>query len=78
MEYKTTMDLFNDAMSGKWKTLIVWVLNSGPKRTNELQKTIPGISQRVLINAGPTIFTNSSTIYVPSNIEHLVNNDINS
>ena len=34
---------------GKWKALITYILTFGTKRTGELQRLIPGISQKVLI-----------------------------
>jgi DNA-binding HxlR family transcriptional regulator len=36
-------------ISGRWKTVIIYVLLSGPKRTCELENQIPAISQKVLI-----------------------------
>ena len=38
-----------EILSGKWKALIVCLLISGTKRTGEIQRLIPGISQKVLI-----------------------------
>lgn len=37
-----------DVLGGKWKTLILCHLAYGPKRTNELKKAMPGITQKVL------------------------------
>ncbi|MFM0335371.1 winged helix-turn-helix transcriptional regulator [Paraburkholderia fungorum] len=36
-------------LSGRWKTVILYVLLDGPQRTCELEKRIAGISQKVLI-----------------------------
>ncbi|WP_281246466.1 winged helix-turn-helix transcriptional regulator [Propionispira arboris] len=36
-------------LGGKWKALIVCLLITGTKRTGELQRLIPAISQKVLI-----------------------------
>jgi DNA-binding HxlR family transcriptional regulator len=36
-------------LSGRWKTVILYVLLDGPQRTCELEKNIAGISQKVLI-----------------------------
>jgi DNA-binding HxlR family transcriptional regulator len=36
-------------ISGRWKAVIVHVLLSGPKRTSELEKHIPSLTQKVLI-----------------------------
>lgn len=38
------------AVGGKWKLRIIIGLQEGKKRFNELQRTIPGISARVLSN----------------------------
>jgi DNA-binding HxlR family transcriptional regulator len=36
-------------LSGRWKAVILYVLQDGPQRTCELEKRIAGISQKVLI-----------------------------
>ena len=36
-------------MGGKWKPLILYHLNSGPKRFGELKRSVVGISEKVLI-----------------------------
>jgi DNA-binding HxlR family transcriptional regulator len=36
-------------ISGRWKTLILWRLDNGPKRLSALRRSIPGVSQKVLI-----------------------------
>jgi DNA-binding HxlR family transcriptional regulator len=38
------------AIGGKWKLRIIIALSDGPKRFNELQRSIPGISATVLSN----------------------------
>lgn len=37
-----------DVLGGKWKTLILCQLSYGSKRTNELKKAMPGITQKML------------------------------
>jgi DNA-binding HxlR family transcriptional regulator len=37
-------------IGGKWKLRVIIALQGGAKRFNELQRTIPGISARVLSN----------------------------
>lgn len=37
-----------EAISGKWKGVILYHLSAGEKRFNELQRLMPGITQRVL------------------------------
>jgi DNA-binding HxlR family transcriptional regulator len=36
-------------LGGKWKILILWHVRDQPKRLSELQRLIPAISQKVLI-----------------------------
>jgi DNA-binding HxlR family transcriptional regulator len=35
-------------VSGKWKTRILWVLRERPHNFNELKRTLPGVSAKVL------------------------------
>jgi DNA-binding HxlR family transcriptional regulator len=37
------------AISGRWKAVILYHLLNGPKRLSELQRLLPGISQKVLV-----------------------------
>lgn len=36
-------------ISGRWKLIVLYHLLEGPKRLSELQKLVPGVSQKVLI-----------------------------
>ena len=36
-------------IDGRWKGTILWRLTSGPMRTSELRRSIPGITERMLI-----------------------------
>ncbi len=36
------------AISGKWKTRILWLLRERPYHFNELKRTLPGVSAKVL------------------------------
>ena len=36
-------------ISGRWKALLLYHLIGGPKRPTELQRLLPGISQKVLL-----------------------------
>jgi DNA-binding HxlR family transcriptional regulator len=36
------------AIGGRWKMLILWHLEEGPRRYNELRRLIPGVSQKML------------------------------
>ena len=48
VEYKTTLDIFQDVFGGKWKLFIVAQLRDGPMRPSILKRQLPGISQRML------------------------------
>lgn len=48
-QYNLGIEATLEVLGGKWKSLIVCFLMSGPKRTGELQRLIPGVSQKVLI-----------------------------
>ncbi|MFE2043660.1 winged helix-turn-helix transcriptional regulator [Streptomyces sp. NPDC059477] len=38
-------------IDGKWKTLLLWLLESGPQRPAELRRQAPGLSEKVLTQA---------------------------
>ncbi|MGW0709995.1 winged helix-turn-helix transcriptional regulator [Streptomyces sp. NPDC002643] len=38
-------------IDGKWKTSLLWLLESGPQRPGELRRSLPGISEKVLTQA---------------------------
>ena len=48
-QYHLGIEATLEILGGKWKALIVCLLMSGTKRTGELQRCIPGVSQKVLI-----------------------------
>ncbi len=48
-QYNLGIEATLEILGGKWKAIIVCLLMSGPKRTSELERRIPGISQKVLI-----------------------------
>jgi len=48
-QYNLGIEATLEIIGGKWKALIICLLMSGVKRTSELQRKIPGISQKVLI-----------------------------
>jgi len=48
-KYKCSIELTLDIIGGKWKPLILWHLsNNGIQRFNELKKSMPGITQKML------------------------------
>ena len=48
-QYILGIEAILEIFGGKWKALITYILTFGTKRTGELQRLIPGISQKVLI-----------------------------
>ncbi|ANP52650.1 DNA-binding HxlR family transcriptional regulator [Streptomyces griseochromogenes] len=38
-------------IDGKWKTHLLWLLESGPYRPGELRRRLPGLSEKVLTQA---------------------------
>ncbi|MFJ8633797.1 winged helix-turn-helix transcriptional regulator [Streptomyces sp. NPDC093568] len=38
-------------IDGKWKTALLWLLESGPRRPAELRRLLPGLSEKVLTQA---------------------------
>ncbi|MEV8587573.1 helix-turn-helix domain-containing protein [Streptomyces sp. NPDC051180] len=38
-------------IDGKWKTSLLWLLESGPRRPGALRRELPGISEKVLTEA---------------------------
>lgn len=40
-----------DVIGGKWKALILWEMHTRPRRFGELKRLVPGISEKMLIQA---------------------------
>jgi DNA-binding HxlR family transcriptional regulator len=38
-----------DVIGGKWKALILWEINTSPRRFGELKRLVPSISEKMLI-----------------------------
>lgn len=38
-------------IDGKWKTALLWQLESGPRRPGELRRHLPGLTEKVLTQA---------------------------
>lgn len=47
-KYKVGVEAALEVMGGKWKPLIIYHLMTGPKRTSELRRLIPDITQKML------------------------------
>ncbi|GAB3254319.1 winged helix-turn-helix transcriptional regulator [Kineosporia babensis] len=48
--YVCGIDAAMDVVSGKWKSLILWELNShGTRRFGELKRGLPGVSEKMLV-----------------------------
>jgi DNA-binding HxlR family transcriptional regulator len=43
------IDAMLSVVNGRWKGTMLWHLSSGPMRTGELRRSIPGITERMLI-----------------------------
>lgn len=48
-DYRLGIEATLEILGGKWKALIICHLMSGRKRTSELERLIPDVSQKVLI-----------------------------
>jgi len=47
--YNCPIEAIIEVIGGKWKSLILWHLQDNTRRTGELKKLIPGITQKMLI-----------------------------
>lgn len=47
-EYHCALDVTMDYIGGKWKTIVLWYLRGGPRRFSELDRVIPGITEKML------------------------------
>ncbi|MFC0213907.1 winged helix-turn-helix transcriptional regulator [Paenibacillus chartarius] len=47
-KYKVGVEAALEVMGGKWKPLIIYHLMTGPKRSSELRRLMPGITQKML------------------------------
>lgn len=48
-EFTCPVELTHDMIRGKWKPIILWLLRKKPASLAELEKTIEGISQKMLL-----------------------------
>ena len=42
------LDIVLEVVGGKWKLLLLWELQEGPRRFGELRRSMDGISEKVL------------------------------
>lgn len=47
-QYHCPVEVSMNLLSGKWKCLMLWHLNDGTTRYNELEKVVAGVSQKML------------------------------
>ncbi|MFJ7408220.1 MULTISPECIES: winged helix-turn-helix transcriptional regulator [unclassified Lysinibacillus] len=48
-KFSCGFEMTMEVISGKWKGLVLYFLMGGPKRTSELKRIIPNITQKMLI-----------------------------
>ena len=48
-EYTCPLEIVNDIIRGKWKTIILFQMKNGPQSLSELEKGIEGITQKMLL-----------------------------
>jgi len=48
IEYNCSMELTLDIIGGKWKPIIIWHLGKRTMRFNELKRSLPNITQKML------------------------------
>lgn len=48
VEFLCGLDAAVAVVGGKWKPLILWALSVEPRRTGELRRELPGVSEKVL------------------------------
>lgn len=73
--YNTAVEVTLEVIGGKWKPVILFHLTFGKKRTSELKKLIPAITQKVLtqqlreLEEAGTILRTSYNV-VPPKVEY--------
>lgn len=46
-EYFCSLDLTLSLIGGKWKTMMIYMLKDGPLRSSDLQRRMPGVSNKM-------------------------------
>jgi len=65
----------SNALTGKWKVLIVWHLSFGSRRFAELRNLLPGVSEKVLTSQlrqleGDGIVNRKVTASIPPRVDY--------
>ena len=47
-EYRISMELTNDLVEGKWKSMILWIIAGRTVRFNALRRELHGVTQKML------------------------------
>ncbi|WP_458122685.1 winged helix-turn-helix transcriptional regulator [Paenibacillus sp. Z3-2] len=71
------LEITLDVIGGKWRSLILYYLIKGPKRTGELKRLIPSISQKMLVQSLRELESNNLIIrkmfnQVPPKVEYAI------
>jgi len=71
------LEITLDVIGGKWRPLILYYLIKGPKRTGELKRLIPSISQKMLVQSLRELESNNLIIrkmynQVPPKVEYAI------
>ena len=48
-KYTCPLEITHDIIKGKWKPIIIWTIRGGRKSLSELERSINGISQKMLL-----------------------------
>ncbi len=75
IEKRCGLDIALTVMGGKWKPLILYYLQSGPRRFGELKRLVVGISEKVLIQqlrelVGVGVLTRHDHQQVPPKVDY--------
>jgi DNA-binding HxlR family transcriptional regulator len=74
-QYHCPVEVSMNLLSGKWKCLMLWHLHEETKRYNELERIVPGVSQKMLTQQLKELENDgliSRTVYpeVPPRVEY--------
>jgi len=73
--YNCGLEAALEVVGGKWKVLILWALHDDARRFGELRRTVPGISEKMLIQnlkamEGDGIVTRCDFKEIPPRVEY--------